>query len=110
MPESARWCSSPKGATPRPSPVSPHTWPSIKGGPSRARTPAFLGNLTLRQGEFCRPHADRPELGAALHRGQLGHRLDRRGSYDELAGPLSNLFDFDNREFGARRLILDPGT
>jgi phospholipase C len=32
------------------------------------------------------------------------------GSYDELAGPLTNLFDFDNREFGARRLILDPGT
>ena len=38
------------------------------------------------------------------------------GSYDALAGSLSNLFDFDNREsdddrqFGARRLILDPGT
>jgi phospholipase C len=32
------------------------------------------------------------------------------GSSDELAGPLSNMFDFDNRAFGARRLILDPGT
>ena len=32
------------------------------------------------------------------------------GSYDELGGTLSNLFDFDNRAFGARRLILDPGT
>src|SRR5215472_16695865 len=32
------------------------------------------------------------------------------GSYHALAGCLSNLFDFDNREFGARRLILDPGT
>jgi phospholipase C len=32
------------------------------------------------------------------------------GSYDELAGTLSNLFDFDNRTSGARRLILDPGT
>jgi phospholipase C len=32
------------------------------------------------------------------------------GSYDELAGTLSNLFDFDNRAFRARRLILDPGT
>jgi phospholipase C len=32
------------------------------------------------------------------------------GSYDELAGPLSNLFDFDNHAFGGRRLILDPGT
>jgi phospholipase C len=32
------------------------------------------------------------------------------GSFDELAGPLSNLFDFDTHEFGARRLILDPST
>jgi len=32
------------------------------------------------------------------------------GSYDELAGPLSNLFDFDNRGERARRLILDPTT
>jgi phospholipase C len=32
------------------------------------------------------------------------------GSSDELAGPLSNMFDFDNRAFGARRLILDPST
>jgi phospholipase C len=38
------------------------------------------------------------------------------GSFDELAGPLSNLFNFDNhefdgdREFSARRLILDPST
>ena len=34
----------------------------------------------------------------------------RGGSFDELAGSLSNLFDFSNRAFGARRLILDPGT
>jgi len=32
------------------------------------------------------------------------------GSYDELAGPLSNLFDFDHRGERARRLILDPTT
>jgi len=32
------------------------------------------------------------------------------GSYDELAGSLSNLFDFDNHGERARRLILDPRT
>jgi len=32
------------------------------------------------------------------------------GSYDELAGPLSNLFDFGHRGSGTRRLILDPST
>jgi phospholipase C len=32
------------------------------------------------------------------------------GSFDALAGSLSNLFDFSNRAFGARRLILDPST
>jgi phospholipase C len=37
--------------------------------------------------------------------GQIGG-----GSYDELAGPISNLFDFGNHAFGARRLILDPST
>jgi phospholipase C len=32
------------------------------------------------------------------------------GSFDEIAGPLTNLFDLSNRAFGARRLILDPST
>jgi len=32
------------------------------------------------------------------------------GSFDALAGSLNNLFDFDSREFGERRLILDPTT
>jgi phospholipase C len=32
------------------------------------------------------------------------------GSFDALAGSLSNLFDFINRALGARRLILDPTT
>ena len=32
------------------------------------------------------------------------------GSFDALAGSLSNLFDFNNRAFGTRRLILDPAT
>ena len=42
--------------------------------------------------------------------GQLGG-----GSYDQLAGPLWNMFDFDDddfgrRTFGQRKLILDPTT
>ena len=37
--------------------------------------------------------------------GRLGN-----GSFDALAGPLDNLFDFDNRTFRERRLILDPTT
>ena len=39
--------------------------------------------------------------------GQIGG-----GSYDQLAGPLWNMFDFDNRYLssGQRRLILDPNT
>jgi phospholipase C len=32
------------------------------------------------------------------------------GSFDDSAGSLSNMFDFSNSAFGARRLILDPGT
>jgi len=35
-------------------------------------------DLAVRQAEFRRPHADRPKLGPALHRGQLGHGPDRR--------------------------------
>jgi phospholipase C len=32
------------------------------------------------------------------------------GSFDELAGPLSNMFDFDNRRLGDRLLFLDQTT
>ncbi len=32
------------------------------------------------------------------------------GSFDALAGPLTNMFDFSNKAWGARRLILDPNT
>jgi phospholipase C len=32
------------------------------------------------------------------------------GAFDEIAGPLTNLFDFDHHELEERRLILDPGT
>jgi phospholipase C len=34
------------------------------------------------------------------------------GSFDDLAGPITNMFDFDERHFGAyeRRLFLDPTT
>jgi phospholipase C len=32
------------------------------------------------------------------------------GSFDEIAGPLTNLFDFDHHDLEERRLILDPGT
>jgi phospholipase C len=37
--------------------------------------------------------------------GQLGG-----GSFDAIAGPLDNLFDFSNHDFGMRRLLLDPAT
>jgi phospholipase C len=40
--------------------------------------------------------------------GQIGG-----GSYDQLAGPLWNMFDFDDSRFpsaGQRQLILDPTT
>jgi phospholipase C len=38
--------------------------------------------------------------------GQIGG-----GSFDELAGSLSNMFDFDApHKFGERRLVLDPTT
>ena len=30
------------------------------------------------------------------------------GSFDQLAGPLDNMFDFDSHDAGERRLILDP--
>jgi len=32
------------------------------------------------------------------------------GSFDELAGPLTNMFDFSNKGFGSRKVILDPGS
>ena len=32
------------------------------------------------------------------------------GSYDVLAGPITNMFDFSQRAFGASRLLLDPAT
>jgi hypothetical protein len=38
------------------------------------------------------------------------HRVCRNGSYDELAGSLTNMFDFDHRDFRDRRLFLDPNT
>jgi phospholipase C len=37
--------------------------------------------------------------------GQIG-----AGSYDELAGPLANMFDFDRGRLGERRLFLDEQT
>jgi len=32
------------------------------------------------------------------------------GSFDEFAGSLTNMFDFDSDDLGERRLVLDPGT
>jgi len=32
------------------------------------------------------------------------------GSFDELAGTLTNMFDFDGQDFGERRFFLDPST
>ena len=32
------------------------------------------------------------------------------GSFDAIAGPLNNMFDFSNKAWGVRRLLLDPNT
>jgi phospholipase C len=32
------------------------------------------------------------------------------GSFDEIAGPLTNMFDFDHHEDGSSRVLLDPNT
>ena len=37
--------------------------------------------------------------------GQIGG-----GSYDELAGQITNMFDFSNKGFGSRKVLLDPGS
>jgi phospholipase C len=40
-----------------------------------------------------------------------GQRIQRGGSFDTIAGPLNNLFDFDNRdEGGPRKVLLDEKT
>jgi phospholipase C len=37
--------------------------------------------------------------------GQIGG-----GSFDELAGQITNMFDFSNKAFGSRKLLLDPSS
>jgi phospholipase C len=40
-----------------------------------------------------------------------GERIQPGGSFDTIAGPLNNMFDFDRHEEGeARKVILDPAT
>jgi phospholipase C len=40
-----------------------------------------------------------------------GERIQHGGSFDAIAGPLNNMFDFDNRdEDGPRKLVLDENT
>jgi hypothetical protein len=41
-----------------------------------------------------------------------GQRIQPGGSFDTIAGPLNNMFDFDHHGEGgrARRLFLDPTT
>jgi phospholipase C len=40
-----------------------------------------------------------------------GKRIQRGGSFDTIAGPLNNMFDFDRHdEDGPRKVILDPNT
>jgi phospholipase C len=40
-----------------------------------------------------------------------GKRIQRGGSFDTIAGPLNNMFDFDNRdEGGPRKVLLDEKT
>ena len=48
-------------------------------GPLRPRpAAAAAGHLAVREAKLRRPHADRPDLDPAVHRGQLGHRPHRR--------------------------------
>jgi phospholipase C len=40
-----------------------------------------------------------------------GKRIQRGGSFDTIAGPLNNMFDFDDRdEGGPRKVLLDEKT
>jgi phospholipase C len=40
-----------------------------------------------------------------------GQRIQRGGSFDTIAGPLDNMFDFDNRDDnGPRKVLLDEKT
>ena len=40
-----------------------------------------------------------------------GERIQRGGSFDTIAGPLNNMFDFDNRDEGSsRKVLLDEKT
>jgi phospholipase C len=40
-----------------------------------------------------------------------GKRIQRGGSFDTIAGPLNNMFDFDDRDDnGPRKLVLDETT
>jgi phospholipase C len=40
-----------------------------------------------------------------------GERIQRGGSFDTIAGPLNNMFDFDNRDDGSsRKVLLDEKT
>src|SRR5207244_12498401 len=39
-----------------------------------------------------------------------GKRIQRGGSFDTIAGPLNNMFDFDRDERGPRRLVLNEKT
>jgi hypothetical protein len=39
-----------------------------------------------------------------------GERIQPGGSFDTIAGPLNNMFDFDRRDEGPRKLFLDEAT
>jgi hypothetical protein len=39
-----------------------------------------------------------------------GERIQPGGSFDTIAGPLDHMFDFDDRDEGPRKLVLDEAT
>jgi phospholipase C len=39
-----------------------------------------------------------------------GERIQPGGSFDTIAGPIDHMFDFDDREEGPRKLVLDEAT
>jgi phospholipase C len=96
--------------------LRPRHTPRRDRGALRARSAtAVPRDLAVRQTELRRSHADRSKLRPRFIEDNWGTGRIGGGSFDALAGPLTNMFDFDDREFGEhisgeRRLLLDEET
>ncbi len=86
-----------------------HDTPGRPAGTLRLRAAdADAGHLTVGEGQLRRPHAHRPVFHHPIRRGQLGTRTIS-GSFDNIAGSLTGLFDF-TRPPNTRPVLLDPTT